>query len=53
LVSNDAVVYEHLGDAYVAVGDPDQAEVAYRRALELEGENRSEVRRKLAELTNQ
>jgi tetratricopeptide (TPR) repeat protein len=53
LVGNDAVVYEHLGDAYVAVGDPDQAEVAYRKALELESENRSEVRRKLTDLRNQ
>ena len=53
LVGDDAVVFEHLGDLYLASGDPGQAEIAYRKALELGGENRSEVQRKLIELTDQ
>ena len=50
LVGDDAVVFEHLGDLYRASGDSRQAEIAYRKAIELAGENDAEVRRKLTEL---
>ncbi len=35
LLDADAVVYEHLGDVYKAMGNMDEAERSYRRALEL------------------
>ncbi len=35
LLNNDAVIYEHLGDVYNAMGNRAEAERNYRRALEL------------------
>ena len=46
-------MYEHLGDLYRAAGEEEQARVAYLRALELGGDNRVEVERKLSELGEQ
>jgi len=36
LLDDDAVIYEHLGDVYKALGDLNEAERNYRRALELD-----------------
>jgi tetratricopeptide (TPR) repeat protein len=35
LLNNDAVIYEHLGDVYNAMGNRAEAERNYRRALEI------------------
>lgn len=50
LVPHDAVIAEHLGDVYWRLGESDLARVSYRRALELGGENREQVRQKLDRL---
>jgi tetratricopeptide (TPR) repeat protein len=50
MVGEDAVIFEHLGDLYTAVGELKQAVDIYRKALQLEGENLEEVRRKLEKL---
>jgi tetratricopeptide (TPR) repeat protein len=50
MVGEDAVIFEHLGDLYTAVGEVEQAVDIYRKALKLEGENLEEVRRKLEKL---
>jgi len=36
LLNNDAVIYEHLGDVYKAMGNRAEAERNYRRALEID-----------------
>ena len=36
LLSNDAVIYEHLGDVYKSMGNMIEAERHYRRALEID-----------------
>jgi tetratricopeptide (TPR) repeat protein len=50
LVGNDPVVFEHLGDLYVALGRLDQAREVYQRALDLEADNAQAVRDKLSRL---
>lgn len=50
LVPDDAVIVEHLGDVYRHLGEPQRARLYYRRALELDGENREQVRNKLERL---
>ena len=50
LVPDDAVISEHLGDVYVQLGDATRAMESYRRALQLDGENREAVQRKLESL---
>jgi tetratricopeptide (TPR) repeat protein len=50
LIPDDAVISEHLGDVYSRLGDTRRARESYRRALELDGENRAEVQRKLDSL---
>jgi tetratricopeptide (TPR) repeat protein len=50
LVPDDATVVEHLGDLYFALGEVERARDLYRRALDLNGENDAELRRKLARL---
>jgi tetratricopeptide (TPR) repeat protein len=50
LVGDDAIVFEHLGDLYVAQGDFEAARDVYQRALDLEAENASQVRQKLADI---
>ena len=52
LVPDDAVIYEHLGDLFLAVGDPEGAKERYEHAVSLEGENLDKVRQKLQELTD-
>ena len=47
LVPGDAVVFEHLGDVYAALGRTREAREFYERALDLEGENRTQVKSKL------
>jgi tetratricopeptide (TPR) repeat protein len=39
LLDDDAVIYEHLGDVYKAMGDMTEAERHYRRALEIDPES--------------
>jgi len=39
LLNDDAVVYEHLGDVYKAMGDIDSARRNYHRALEIDPNN--------------
>jgi len=50
LVGNDPVVFEHLGDLYVALGRLDQAREVYQRALDLEADNAQAVKDKLSRL---
>ncbi|MFQ5527522.1 MAG: tetratricopeptide repeat protein [Thermoanaerobaculia bacterium] len=50
LVGDDAVVFEHLGDLYLALGKRSLAQESYQRALDLEDENEEAVRRKLNQL---
>ena len=52
LVPDDAVIYEHLGDLSVAVGDPAGARELYEQAVRLDGENKDKVRQKLVQLTD-
>lgn len=49
-LSQDPTIYEHLGDVYVAMGEPDSARRAYHRAMELEADDPEAVARKLSEL---
>ena len=47
----DAVLHEHLGDVYAALGQKERARQAYQRALDLDdADNRDQVRRKLDDL---
>lgn len=46
-LDNDPVIFDHLGDAHEALGEPDQAERWWRRALELDPENQA-IREKLS-----
>jgi len=48
-VSDDPVIWEHLGDTYVALGQLARAAASYRRSLDA-GADSSEVRRKLERL---
>ncbi|MBN2226709.1 MAG: tetratricopeptide repeat protein [candidate division Zixibacteria bacterium] len=41
VITDDPVVMEHLGDAYKAVGDNDNAEKYWRKTLELDPDNTS------------
>jgi predicted negative regulator of RcsB-dependent stress response len=52
-VPGDAVISEHLGDLYLAVGRPAEARLHYERALSLEGENSGVVSDKLDRLRPQ
>ena len=52
LVGDDAVVFEHLGDLYVAIGQLDKARTVYERAIDLEAENSGAVKDKLNRLAN-
>lgn len=52
LVGDDAVVHEHLGDVYSAIGDKNEAADAYRKALELDHENAAEIEEKLKKLVD-
>lgn len=47
---DDAVIWEHYGDIAIAVGDSTRARTGYLRALELEPENKAEIRKKLRNL---
>lgn len=48
-LASDAVIFEHLGDIYLALDNPAQARAAYVRALELQPDN-AELRAKLEQL---
>ena len=50
LLPTDPTIHEHLGDVYLALGDPERARKSFLRAVELEGENVEAVRRKLEAL---
>ena len=50
LVGQDAVVFEHLGDLYVAIGQLDRAAGLYERALALQEDNAGQVQDKLDRL---
>lgn len=49
LATDDPAIHEHLGDAYLKVGDPAKAGDAYRKAMALQGDEgkKAAVRRKL------
>jgi tetratricopeptide (TPR) repeat protein len=53
LIPGDAVISEHLGDLYLAVGRPAEARLHYERALSLDGENAGAVSDKLDRLRSQ
>lgn len=38
-LDNDPVIFDHLGDAYLATGQPEQARVWWRKALEKQPDN--------------
>ncbi len=46
----DPTVFEHLGDAYAALGKTREARRAYQRAMQLEADDPATVERKLSEL---
>jgi tetratricopeptide (TPR) repeat protein len=48
-IVEDAVIFEHLGDAYQKLDEPAKARDAYEKALEIEPNNRS-IREKLLQL---
>jgi len=48
LIDNDAIIFEHLGDVYNALGDKTEAERNYRRALEI-SPNSIQIEEKLKE----
>ena len=48
LIDNDAIIFEHLGDVYNALGDKTEAERNYRRALEI-NPNSIQIEEKLKE----
>ena len=50
LVPDDAVISEHLGDTYARLGFSLKAQESYRRAIQLEGENKEVVQQKLDRL---
>lgn len=50
LLTSDATVLEHLGDARAAAGDPAGALEAYRRALTFAGDHAADLQRKIARL---
>lgn len=52
LREGDALIHEHLGDAYAAAGRSDEAREVYRYLLENEPDNEP-LRRKLQELSSQ
>ena len=45
----DAVIYEHLGEAYLKVGDPESAKLNWRKSLEL-NPKQDKLNRRLEEL---
>ncbi len=47
LVPDDATIFEHLGDLYLALEEIEQARDSYRAALDLEADNSEELRQKL------
>ena len=47
LQPEDAVIFEHLGDVYLALGRREMAQQVYRRCLDLGDDNAEAVRRKL------
>ena len=40
-IVEDAVIFEHLGDAYRKLNAPDEARKAYEKAIELDPKNRT------------
>lgn len=48
VISDDPVVFDHLGDAYKALGDTESARKYWQKALELDGNN-EQLRKKLSE----
>jgi len=50
-LSEDPVVYEHLGDIHLAMDNLEKARSAYTKALELQPDN-TELRKKLDKLVN-
>lgn len=50
LIPEDPTIFEHLGDLYVVLEDPEQAKASYREAIELGGDEVEEVRTKLRAL---
>lgn len=47
LLEDDPIIFDHLGDAYRATGDYDQARAWWQKALELQPDN-EEIKKKLA-----
>jgi len=45
-LDNDPVIFDHLGDAYLATGQPEEAKVWWRKALEQQPDN-AEIKEKL------
>lgn len=50
LLPTDSTAFEHLGDLYRTLGDPQKARDQYRRAVALEGDNLDAVQKKLDSL---
>lgn len=50
LAPGDPTVLEHLGDAYFKLENLEAARSSYQQAVELDGDNREQVQRKLDEL---
>jgi len=49
LLDDDPTIFDHLGEAYLKLGQVDQAEAAWHRALELDPEL-EDIKRKLESL---
>ena len=50
LVPDDATIFEHLGDLYVAIEEIERARASYQQAVDLGGENLDQLRQKLQTL---
>jgi len=48
VITDDPVVFDHLGDAYKAMGDTENARKYWQKALELDSNN-DQIRKKLSE----
>ena len=48
-ITEDAVIFEHLGDVYLKLGDRSKAQDAYEKALEMEPSNK-DIEKKLSEV---
>lgn len=51
-LSEDAVIFEHLGDIHLALGNREKARTAFERALQLQPDN-IDLRDKLENLSDQ